>query len=341
MAAQEVQPFPIGINTYCIRALRWNDAQLLDYAASLRLDAIFLQDSLDPQAMEPAHWADVKSRAASLGLQLETGGGAILPRSADDFAKVTETIRMNIRRAKAIGSPIVRCLWAGDRASFPPGPIEKHMETAIRVLKAVRSDVVDAGVKLAIEVHKDFQSWEHREIIESAGKDFVGTYLDTGNPVFVMEDPMTTVETLGPYALTFHLRDSVVYEHKLGVAVQWVPLGEGIIDFKAILEKARQLCPKVHVFIKPITGRPPQILPLYQQDYWKMYPRARAADLARFLALAKSGHPYENHMVIEDLPGRQAPPAFAEAIKFQQKEHLERSVEYGKKSLDLGIRWRA
>jgi hypothetical protein len=59
------------------------------------------------------------------------------------------------------------------------------------------------------------------------------------------------------------------------------------------------------------------------------------------IALARSGHPYESPMVIEDLPGRQTPPAFAEAIKFQQKEHLKRSVDYAKKSLNLGIRWRA
>jgi hypothetical protein len=54
-----------------------------------------------------------------------------------------------------------------------------------------------------------------------------------------------------------------------------------------------------------------------------MYSKARAADLAHFLTLAKSGHPYENPMVIEDLPGRQTPPAFAEAIKLQQKEQWQ------------------
>ena len=62
-------------------------------------------------------------------------------------------------------------------------------------------------------------------------------------------------------------------------------------------------------------------------------------DLARFLALAKSGHPYKSHMVIEDLLGRQPPFAFVEAIKFQQREHLVRSVDYAKKTLNLGIRW--
>jgi hypothetical protein len=51
--------------------------------------------------------------------------------------------------------------------------------------------------------------------------------MDTGNPVFVLEHPVTTLETLAPYVVTLHLRDSVIYEHPRGVAVQWVPLGEG------------------------------------------------------------------------------------------------------------------
>ena len=44
-------------------------------------------------------------------------------------------------------------------------------------------------------------------------------------------------------------------------------------------------------------------------------------------------------MVIEDVPGT-APQVFTAALTYQQKEHMERSVEYGKKVLDLGIKWR-
>jgi hypothetical protein len=39
-------------------------------------------------------------------------------------------------------------------------------------------------------------------------------------------------------------------------------------------------------------------------------------------------------------PGKQ-PPAIAEALKEQQKVDLERSLEYAKKKLGLGIRWQA
>lgn len=334
-------PMKLGLNTYCLRALRWNDAQLLDYTASLKLDAIFLQDSLDPRAQDPAHWVEVRQHAERLGLHLETGGGGIMPRTPEQFDAAVASLRKQIERAKALGSPYVRGVLASERAAFPPGPIEQHMETAVRLLKAVRSQVMDAGLKIIIEFHKDLLSWELRQVVETAGKEFVGVYMDTGNPVFILEDPLTALETLGPLACTLHLRDSVVYEVPRGVAVQWVPLGEGVIDFKQIIARAQVLCPNVYVYIKPITGRPPAILPYLEPSFWKMFPEMRGADLAHFLAIARKGHPYEGHVVIEDVPGRPLPPQFSEAIKFQQKEHMERSVEYGKKVLDLGVRWRS
>ena len=46
--------YPLGLNTYCLRAFRWPDLKLLEYAASLKLDAVFLQDSLDPGVNDPA-----------------------------------------------------------------------------------------------------------------------------------------------------------------------------------------------------------------------------------------------------------------------------------------------
>jgi len=338
--AGAAKPFPLGINTYCLRALRWHDARLLDYTASLKMDAIFLQDSPDPGSMYPAHWVEVRDQARRLGLHIETGGGAILPRKDFDESASVEMLRKNIERAKAIGSPLVRCLLASERAVLPPGPEARHLETGARILRAVRSQALDAGVKMAVEVHKDFHAFQFRQLMEETGTDFAGIYLDTGNPVFTLEDPMTTVEELGRYALTAHLRDSVVYEHSRGAAVQWVPLGEGVVDFQAIVARLRELCPSVYVYIKPITGRPPQVLPYLEPDFWKLFPSARAKDFARFLRLARNGHPYEGHVVIEDLQGRQPPPQFLEAIQYQQREHMERSVEYAKTKLDLGVRWR-
>jgi 3-oxoisoapionate decarboxylase len=331
--------FPLGLNTYSIRALRWNDLPLLEYAASLKLDAVFLQDSIDPGTKDPAHWKQVKESAARLGLHLETGGGGVLPQTPAAFNASVQLLRDGIRRAAGMGSPLVRTLLAADREHLPPGPPAQHIETMIRLLRTVRTEAMDAGIKFALENHKELLCWETRQVIDGAGKEFVGSYLDTGNPVFVMEDPLQAVETLGPVAVMLHLRDSVVYESRNGIAVQWVPLGEGVVDFKRIIAKAREICPPLHVYIKPITGRPPAILPCFDPEFMQKYPDLRAADFARFLALAKSGHPYESHMVIEDVPGK-TPEPIAAALQYQQKEHMERGIEYGKKVLDLGVKWR-
>jgi 3-oxoisoapionate decarboxylase len=331
--------WPLGINTYCLRFQRWNDRRLMDYCVEQKLDAIFLQDSLDPGIMDPKHWAEVRAWSKDLALHLETGGGAILPKSPEASKQVIETLRKNVERAAAMGSKIVRALLASDRYSMPPGPVERHIETTVKILREIRSQAMDAGLKIAIENHKELQAWETRQLIETAGKEFVGSYLDTGNPVFVAEDPRTTLEELGPYAVTFHLRDSVVYDHPEGVAVQWVPLGEGTVDFKALVARAAEVLPPVCIYCKPITARPPVVLPVYSDEFWtKWFPRARSRDLGSFLALAKRGRPYDRPHLTADVPDLRE--RYMEALKVHQLEHMQRSLEYCRKPLDLGIRWR-
>ena len=177
-------------------------ANSFDYCTQQKLDAIFLQDSLDPGVRDPKHWAEVRAWSKDTGLHIETGGsaltGAVNPKNPEDRAKAIAELRMNIDRAAAMGSPIVRTLVAGDRYALPDGPLDRIIESAVQVLREVRTQAMDKGIKIAVENHKELQAWETRTLIETAGKEFVGSYLDTGNPVFVAEDPMTTVEELEP-----------------------------------------------------------------------------------------------------------------------------------------------
>ena len=75
--------FPLGYNTYSVRAMRWHDLPLLEYAAKLKLDAVYLQDSLDPANNDPAHWKELKEAAARFGLELQGGDAGSLPRTPD------------------------------------------------------------------------------------------------------------------------------------------------------------------------------------------------------------------------------------------------------------------
>jgi hypothetical protein len=218
-------------------------------------------------------------------------------------------------------------------------PLEAHIDNTVKVLRAVRSQALDAGVRIAVENHAgDMQAREVKMLIEAAGKDFVGSCLDTGNPMWVAEDPLLTLETLAPYVATSHVRDSAVFEHPRGAAAQWVALGDGSVDFVRFVERYRQLCPTASMQLEIITGRPPEVLPYLEPDYWKAFPKTPAWEFARFLALAKSGRPFLGNMVIGQWSDNS--PILEAALKEQQRIDLERSLEYAKKKLGVGVRWR-
>jgi hypothetical protein len=131
-----------------------------------------------------------------------------------------------------------------------------------------------------------------------------------------------------------------VFQHPRGAAAQWVALGDGIIDFKRFVARFRELCPDATMQLENITGRPPQVLAYLEEDFWRAFPKARAAEFARFVALAKAGRPFMGQMIIEDA-GTKVPPEYDAALKEQQRLDLERGLEYAKKVLDVGVRWRS
>ncbi|HYW43134.1 MAG TPA: TIM barrel protein [Bryobacteraceae bacterium] len=334
---------PLGFDTYSLNRLGWKAIQLLDYAASQKLDTIQLSSLSDFESLEPAYLQKVKDHAAQLGILLQTGMGSICP-SSSNFNKTAgdavEQVRKTLQVSNALGSRIMRCYLGTNQDRRGPIPIEGHIENTVKVLKALRSQALDLGVKFAVENHAgDLLAREMKTLITEAGTDFVGSNLDTGNPVWVAEDPLLTMEVLGPYVLTTHMRDSVVYEHPRGAAVQWVVLGDGSIDFKAIMACYRRMCPKATFQLEVITGSGPRIMPFYEPEFWQVYPKMPAADFVRFLELAKKGHPLMAPMLIGGRGGNQ-PPEYRAALLAQQRVDLERSLEYARKVLDVGIRWR-
>jgi hypothetical protein len=93
------------------------------------------------------------------------------------------------------------------------------------------------------------------------------------------------------------------------------------------------------VQLENITGRPPQVLPYLEPDFWKAFPKARSSEFARFVNLARNGHPFMGTMVIED--GGPKAPEYIAALQEQQKRDLERGFEYAKNTLGIGVRSRS
>jgi hypothetical protein len=140
--------------------------------------------------------------------------------------------------------------------------------------------------------------------------------------------------------VTTHVRDSAVFETPRGAAAQWVALGDGNVDFVKFVAEFRRLCPQSSMQLEVITGRPPTELPYLEPGFWKAFPKMPAWEFARFVALAKSGHPFMGAMVIEDVAGKR-PQVMMDALQEQQRLDLERSLEYAKKKLNVGVNWRS
>jgi 3-oxoisoapionate decarboxylase len=330
----------LGFDTFSIRDFHWKDIQLLDYAASLKLDTIQLSSLDDYESLEPEHLAKVKDHAGRAGIAIDAGIGCICAESKSWDPKQgnpTAYLRKGLGVAKAVGARAMRCNM-GTRADRPN--LERCIEGTVKALQSVRSETLDLGIRIAVENHAgDMQAREVKMLIEEAGKDFTGSCLDAGNPVWAAEDPLLTLETLGPYVVTTHVRDSAVFEHPRGAATQWVALGDGSIDLRRFVELFQKLCPKASMQLEIITGIPPEVLPYLETEFWKVFMHTPAWEFARFLKLAKNGHPYMGPMVIAGW-GKQ-PPAIAAAFKEQQRTDLERSLEYARKVLGVGVRWKS
>ena len=212
------------------------------------------------------------------------------------------------------------------------GGIHARMADTVAVMKACRTQALDLGVKIAIENHAgDMHSWECRELIETAGTDFVGCNIDSGNAAWTLEDPMDVLETLGPVTICSSLRDDMIWETPDGAAVQWTAAGDGLIDWKKYTARWAQLCPKVPIMIETISGGPREFK-YKQPDFWKFYDQ-RPEKLAKFEALAKRG--------------KKIPPAFtpptdpkerAAATQAFQKADLEKSLTYLRTQVGLGLK---
>ena len=154
--------------------------------------------------------------------------------SKKNTAPLKSTLRLLIRVAKDVGSKVARCYLGSMKDRQGEGGIQKHVNTTIEILKKVRTDALDAGIKIAVENHAgDLHSLELVQMIERAGSEYVGATIDSGNATWTLENPIDTLLNLSPHAVSSGVRDSMVWSsEEQGVKVQWTAMGDGCTDLK-------------------------------------------------------------------------------------------------------------
>jgi sugar phosphate isomerase/epimerase len=328
-----------GMDAYSIRDLRWKDLQLIDYAAGLKLDALQLSIPGDFASLDPDHLHKVRDYAKSKQIELSVGAGSICttaPAWNPNNGSPEQYLARNAVVANELGLKYLRVFIGAPTDRHSKVPIEAHIESTLKGLRGARARMLDRGVKVAIENHGDLTARELRQLVETAGADLVGVNYDSGNPMWVMEDPAQALEVLAPYVEVSHFRDSALFEHPRGAAFQWVAMGDGSVNLPDVVSLYQKLCPGKSILLEVITGRPPQMLPYLEDSWWDGFRKMPATDFARFLGLVKKGRPYLGPMVIGG-PGAK-PEALTAALREQQRVDLERSLKYCQETLKLGLR---
>jgi sugar phosphate isomerase/epimerase len=325
---------PLGMDNFAVRALGWKASQLLEYAASLKLDTLFISDLDAYESLEENALREVKAKADSLGIALYVGSWSICPTSVrfkKNWGTAEEHVALGLRVAKALGSPVFRVVLGGAEDRKTPGGIEARIEDTVKVLRATRGQILESGIKIAVENHAgDMRSRELLRLVETAGPDIVGVNIDSGNAAWTLEDPLAVLENLGKYTVCSSLRDEQMWENEEGAVVQWTAMGDGVIDWTAYLAKWRELCPTVPFQIETISGAQ-RAFPYLKREFWEPYAATQGEELARFIALAKKGHRIEAFKAPEGEGKKKAEQEY-------QKAQLERSIAFCREKLGLGVR---
>src|SRR5690348_14643412 len=164
-----------GMDLFSLRSQNWTPIQYLDYCAKWNVKVVHFSELRFIGSLEPENLKQVRAHAADLGIEVELGMRSICPTSTMFDPKqgtAEEQLTRAVQAAVTVGSRIVRCVLGSSADRAGKVPLEQNIENTVKVLRNVRSRVVDAGLKIAIENHAgDMQARELKGLIEAAGKD--------------------------------------------------------------------------------------------------------------------------------------------------------------------------
>ncbi len=266
----------------------------------------------------------VRDRRESLGMFLE--GQISLPRQPGDVNR----FESEIKAAKEAGATIVRTVMLGGRRYENFKTLDSWNEFKRGSFAALEraAKVVDRQrVKLAVENHKDWRAPELVGILKRIDSEFVGATIDTGNSLSLLEDVMTTVETLAPFAFTTHFKDMGVAEYEDGFLLAEVPLGLGFVNLRRIIDVCEKANPDIQFNLEMIT-RDPLKVPCLTDAYWTTFGELPGVHLARMLATVKRN---QGDRPLPKVAGMSA----KERVDFEEA-NVRESFEFARKELGLG-----
>ena len=226
------------------------------------------------QATASGDLAAVRKRLEELGMFFE--GNARLPAT---LSEDTAAFEKSLLDTKAVGGTICRSVSrapqgaSGRRYEFfkSYADFKAWEEQANAIVLKCLPIAERIGVKLALENHKDRQSADHAAFLKKTSSEYLGSLIDPGNNISLLETPEETVNNLLPYALATSLKDMGVAPYQDGFLLSEVVFGTGATDQAALFRLMRKQNPKINMVEELIT-RDPLKIPCLTDAYWAGFP---------------------------------------------------------------------
>jgi sugar phosphate isomerase/epimerase len=210
-----------------------------------------------------------------------------LPKDESELAKFETDVRL----ARDAGAAVARAVCLGGRryeVFKSLDEFQRFCKDARRALTLAEPVARKHRLKLAIENHKDLTVEEHITLLRQLASEWIGSLVDTGNNMALLDEPHEAVESLAPFAMSVHLKDMAVQLDANGFLLSEVPLGTGLLDLPRIVAALSRA--KVGlVFNLEMATRDPLKVPCLQDSFWVTFPPDRKmTHLHAALARAKS-----------------------------------------------------
>jgi sugar phosphate isomerase/epimerase len=236
-----------------------------------------------------------------------------------------DSLRALLPLAKRAGARVVRAtlstILEGARAGLPGG-WEAHMAEMRRRIVELRPDLAAHDLTLALENHQDATSDDLIALCEAGGA-HVGVTFDVVNPLAVGEEPFAFARKLGALIRNVHIKEYQIYATPSGYRLVRCAVGQGVIDWPAMLALLREVAP----------GAPRQIelaalyarhIRLLEDDWWAGFPPRDVREVVPALRLLTrrarpDGEPWQSPWE------REAP---VEEVGQWERDQFEASVRY-------------
>lgn len=209
--------------------------ELLDRAVALGVRVVQLCDNTPVHRFSDAELDALRKQADERGLELEYGTAGI----------ETRHLRRQIDIAARLQARVLRVVI--DAGGHEPSATE-----AREMLAAIVPDLERSDVTLAIENHDRFRADTLWRLIDDLRSDRIGACLDTANSFGSTEGPDVVLETLGPRAVCWHVKDFTVRRlpHRSGFVIEGCPAGQGQLDVPHWIARLRAMGSDVNAILE-------------------------------------------------------------------------------------------